>query len=341
MRYVLRMLVARNRLTAAVLGVAAFAGSVLGVTAEMATPSAVQAGTCRVNRTLQHNVRGDEVLCLERRLLELGYLNTSIDTYFGTSTVAAVKRFQTNRGLSADGVVGPRTASTLGIGWSTYQPTHHPIETRVIGRSVRGYKIRAWRYGTPGGKVVVAMGQIHGNEPGGATISAYLRVRGAPQGIDMWVIDSMNPDGWRSQTRTNARRVDLNRNFNAGNWVYGGAGTGTYSGPSAASEPETRAVQGFLDSVRPRLMIVWHQVGQHVDDNRSVANYDLLRQYSSLTGYPIRPTGSCTTCGGTATSYVNRKFANGTAFTVEMPSSFTYDHAARHGNAFLSLAANS
>jgi len=335
------MLVARARFIAVALGVAALAGSVLGVAAEVATPSDAEAVTCRVNRTLRHTARGDEVLCLERRLLELGYLNGSIDTYFGTNTVAAVKRFQTNEGINSDGVVGPRTASALGIGFSEYEPTHHPIETRDLGESVRGYKIRAWRYGTPGGKVVVAMGQIHGNEPGGAMISAYLRVKGAPQGIDMWVIDSANPDGWRSYARTNARGVDLNRNFNSGNWVYGGAGTGTYSGPQAASEPETRAVQGFLDSVRPRLMIVWHQVGRHVDDNRSVGNYDLLRQYSSLTGYPIRPTGSCTTCGGTATSYVNRKFANSTAFTVEMPSSFTYGHARNHGKAFLALAANS
>ncbi|MDQ3739245.1 MAG: peptidoglycan-binding protein [Actinomycetota bacterium] len=335
------MLAARTRLTAAVTGVAALAGSVLGVATELVTPAVAEAVSCRVGRTLHYEMRGDEVLCLERRLKKLEYLNTSIDTYFGTNTLAAVKRFQTSRGLESSGVVGPKTASALRIGGSSYTPTHYPIETRTLGRSVNGHKITAWRYGTPGGKVVVAMGQIHGNEPGGTMIAAYLRVLGAPVGIDMWVIDSSNPDGWRAQTRTNARGVDLNRNFDSGNWVYGGRGTGTYSGRRAASEPETRAVQRLLDDVRPRLMIVWHQVGRHVDDNRSVGNYDLLRQYSSLTGYPIQPTGSCTTCGGTATSYVNLKFANSTAFTVEMPSSFTYGHARNHGKAFLALAANS
>ncbi len=114
-----------------------------------------------------------------------------------------------------------------------------------------------------------------------------------PGGIDLWVVDSVNPDGWRAQRRTNARAVDLNRNFNSGNWVYSGAGTGSYSGPSAASEPETRAMQGFLDSVRPRLMVVWHQVGRHV---------------------------------------------GATAFTVEMPTDFTYRTARVHAMAFLDLA---
>ena len=296
---------------------------------------------CRVDRTLSHRNRGDAVLCLERRLLKLGYLDRSIDTYLGTLTVDAVKRFQSNRGLRSSGVVGPRTAAALGIGWGPPRRTHHPIAIRRIGESVNGHGIYAHRYGTPGGKVVVAIGQIHGNEPGGAMIAAYLRVLGAPDGIDMWVLDSVNPDGWRAQRRTNARAVDLNRNFGSGNWVYGGKGTGSYSGPSAVSEPETGAVQRFLRSVDPRLMIVWHQVGRHVDDNRSVANYELLRRYASFTGFPIRATSSCTRCGGTATSYVNRRIPGGTAFTVEMPASFTYRAARRHGDAFLSVAATS
>jgi len=97
-------------------------------------------------------------------------------------------------------------------------------------------------------------------------------------------------------------------------------------------------MQGFLDSVRPRLMVVWHQVGRHVDDNRSVANYGLLRRYSTVTGYPIRSTASCTTCGGTLTSYVNRRVSGATAFTVEMPTDFTYRTARTHAMAFLDLA---
>ena len=87
-------------------------------------------------------------------------------------------------------------------------------------------------------------------------------------------------------------------------------------------------------------MIVWHQVGRHVDDNRSVANRALLKQYASLVGFPVKSTPSCTTCGGTATAFVNRRLG-GTAFSVEMPATFSHDAARRHGNAFLQIAANS
>ncbi|MEJ7719749.1 MAG: M14 family zinc carboxypeptidase [Ilumatobacteraceae bacterium] len=229
---------------------------------------------------------------------------------------------QRNRGLRVTGFVGEQTARSMGI-WGPTVPTHRPIEQRRIGTSVNGNSIWAFRYGTPGGTRVVAVGQIHGNEPGGAQIAAYLRVQRKPGASTSGSsTPSIPTDG--AQRRTNVRGVDLNRNFNSGNWVYSGAGTGSYSGPSAASEPETRAMQGFLDSVRPRLMVVWHQVGRHVDDNRSVANYGLLRRYSTVTGYPIRSTPSCTTCGGTLTSYVNRRVSGATAFTVEMPTDFTY-----------------
>jgi protein MpaA len=319
----------------ALLVVASSAG-VLPTSGEVAA-----ARPCRISRPVAPGSWGDRVLCVERRLLKLGYLNTNIDIYYGTSTTSAVRRFQSNHGLRTSGTVNRPTARALGILARRIVPVHRPIESRVLGRSVNGRRISAYRYGTPGGPVVVAVGQIHGNEPGGAMISAHLRVAGAPAGIDMWVIDTVNPDGWAARRRQNTRGVDLNRNFDSGNWVRTRPGTPTYSGPRPASEPETRAVQRFLSAIRPRLMIVWHQVGRHIDDNRSVANYDLLRRYSDLTGFPIRPTSSCARCGGTATSYVNRRLGGSTAFTVEMPASFTYRVARRHAAAFLDLAGRS
>lgn len=313
----------------------------MGVVAAVAPQGTANAAGCKINVNRRLGHRGDTVLCIERRLLALGYMSSHIDTYFGTTTRDAVRRFRTDRGIGGgSGIVSREAGEALGIWASRQVRTHRAIEARVIGTSVNGYKLVAQRYGAGTGKVVVAMGQIHGNEPGGMMISAYIRVHGAPAGVDLWVIDTVNPDGWRAQRRTNAHLVDLNRNFAAGNWKPGGAGTGTYSGPSPASEPETRGVQSFLRSVRPRLMIVWHQVGGHVDDNRSVADYELLRRYAQLTGFPIRSTPSCTTCGGTATSFVNRQIGT-TAFTVEMPSTFSYNVAARHGDAFLTIARES
>jgi hypothetical protein len=183
--------------------------------------------------------------------------------------------------IRATGRVGWPTAHQLGVWASTPVRTHDPLESRLLGRSVDGRRIVAHRYGEAGGKVVVAVGQIHGNEPGGPMISAYLRVRGAPDGIVMWVIDSVNPDGWVVRTRRNSCGVDLNRNFDSGTWAPSTPGIPTYGGPRPASEPETRALQRFLAAVRPRLMIVWHQAGRHVDDNRTVADYSLNRSPST------------------------------------------------------------
>jgi protein MpaA len=325
-----------------VLGPLLAAVSVLGVSLAATVPAQPvhAARRCRIASPVEPRSWGDPVLCIERQLRSLGYLDTNIDVYYGTSTTSAVARFQRDRGLRATGGVSRRTARELGVWGATPLSTHRPMESRELGRSVNGRRIRAYRYGTPGGKVVVAVGQIHGNEQGGAMISAYLRVRGAPDGIDLWVVDSVNPDGWATFMRRNAHLVDLNRNFDSGNWVRTTPGTPTYSGPRPASEPETRAVQRLLDEVRPRLMIVWHQTGRHVDDNRSVADYSMLRRYSELTGFPIRSTPSCTRCGGTATSYVNRRIGT-TAFTVEMPAAFTYATARRHGDALLAIAAES
>ncbi|MDR2505357.1 MAG: peptidoglycan-binding protein [Oscillospiraceae bacterium] len=50
---------------------------------------------------------------MQLRLKELGYYNSSITDYFGTVTQAAVKAFQNNNGLTADGVVGKLTWTKL------------------------------------------------------------------------------------------------------------------------------------------------------------------------------------------------------------------------------------
>ncbi|MEB3356193.1 MAG: peptidoglycan-binding protein [Synechococcales bacterium] len=50
---------------------------------------------------------------LQRRLTELGYYDGPISGYFGELTKAAVIRFQTDRGLNPDGIVGASTTAAL------------------------------------------------------------------------------------------------------------------------------------------------------------------------------------------------------------------------------------
>jgi hypothetical protein len=59
-------------------------------------------------------LQGDDVLLLQQRLVELGYTEVGTpDGIFGQMTQSAVVRFQTEAGLTADGVVGPMTWAAL------------------------------------------------------------------------------------------------------------------------------------------------------------------------------------------------------------------------------------
>ena len=59
---------------------------------------------------------GDNVVKIQQALELLGYYNGNIDGDYGTQTVEAVKRFQTKRGMNADGIAG---ASTIRVMFNT------------------------------------------------------------------------------------------------------------------------------------------------------------------------------------------------------------------------------
>lgn len=61
---------------------------------------------------LKITMDGEAVKEAQERLKALGYLN-KVTGYFGTDTERAVKEFQTNNGLDADGKIGPSTSKTL------------------------------------------------------------------------------------------------------------------------------------------------------------------------------------------------------------------------------------
>ncbi|HET6563068.1 MAG TPA: N-acetylmuramoyl-L-alanine amidase [Marmoricola sp.] len=56
---------------------------------------------------------GDDVIALQRRLLDLGFKVGRVDGLFGSATEAAVKEFQRNVGIPPDGTCGPATLKAL------------------------------------------------------------------------------------------------------------------------------------------------------------------------------------------------------------------------------------
>ena len=63
------------------------------------------------------NMKGLHVFVLELALKDFGYKTGRIDGVFNNDTAKAVTKFQGDRGLLVDGVVGRETAQALGIDW--------------------------------------------------------------------------------------------------------------------------------------------------------------------------------------------------------------------------------
>ncbi|WP_209121582.1 cell wall hydrolase [Alkalihalobacillus sp. BA299] len=63
--------------------------------------------------TLQNGDRGQQVVALQKKLVELDYLEVAPTGYYGTLTEDAVRRLQQDFRLSVDGVAGPKTLHRL------------------------------------------------------------------------------------------------------------------------------------------------------------------------------------------------------------------------------------
>ena len=56
---------------------------------------------------------GQEVIDIQKRLVELQYKVSNVDGKFGPETEAAVKQFQTDKSLEVDGIIGNDTYRAL------------------------------------------------------------------------------------------------------------------------------------------------------------------------------------------------------------------------------------
>jgi protein MpaA len=207
-------------------------------------------------------------------------------------------------------------------------------DRRVIATSVEGREIVARHYGALDAPVqIVAIGQMHGSEPGGRKVIQALSSRPVPAGVGLWLIVTMNPDGDHVGHRANAHGVDLNRNFPS-DWRAGTHGS-FWPGRHAGSEPETRGMVRFLTRVRPTAVLSYHQSFDVIDIGHP-RSARAGRQLARWMGEQARPVPCSGPCHGTLTQWVDGTLST-IAMTVELDHRVSDAEAARAATAVLRL----
>jgi protein MpaA len=170
----------------------------------------------------------------------------------------------------------------------------------LLGTSTKGEPLKLYVFGggagapAPGASFqTLVIAAIHGDEPSAAFVGRelveYLRVH--PEftretGAVVGVIPLANPDGVALRTRTNANGVDCNRNFPASNWRATRPGR-NHTGPSPASEPETRAVMHAVETLRPARVVSIHSPLRCNNYDGPPAALALAQLMSRYNGYPV------------------------------------------------------
>jgi hypothetical protein len=176
--------------------------------------------------------------CLPRMLDMLGFDVTSGS---GDERLRRVQRATAVVQLDADlAMTGQPDDALLDYLGTTFDGTSggRAGEARQIGTSAQGKPIMAWRLGD-GPRTVLVVGQTHGDEEGGLRVLLRARSLPVPDGITLWVVPTMNPDGLIGDTRFLANGADPNRR--------------------APSQPEQQAVHDFALAIRPAVTIWYHQ----------------------------------------------------------------------------------
>ena len=207
-----------------------------------------------------------------------------------------------------------------------------------LGVSAGGRPIVAEQSGTPGGRRVLVIGVIHGDEDAGMAIVDELRAEPVPDGVELWIVESMNPDGQTNQVRSNDNGVDLNRNFPYKWGPIGVPGDSQFAGTGPASEPETQAMVNFMTQLQPDITIWYHQDLFVVNPSQG-RDGRIRERYAELTGLPMGEiTGGTYT--GIAATWARNEFRpdDGVAFIVELGPTLSPIEAITHADAVRTIA---
>lgn len=155
----------------------------------------------------------------------------------------------------------------------------------TIGESVEGRVIDAYTFGT-GDTTILFVGGMHGGYEWNSVLLAYRMIDyftahpdEVPVHMTVAIIPDINPDGVYKVTGTegrftaadvtepavvgtgrfNANNVDLNRNFGC-KWQPTSTwrGNTVSAGTAAFSEPESKALRAYVETIKPSAVVFWH-----------------------------------------------------------------------------------
>lgn len=189
----------------------------------------------------------------------------------------------------------------------------------LVGYSVQGRAITARRLGN-GERVLMLVGGIHGGWEENTVMllnQLIAHFESKPQailpGISLVIVPAANPDGLvlgRTEAgRFNANGVDLNRNWPC-DWSAQAfwRNQTVNAGAQPFSEPETRALSAFIQSLMPATVLFYHSAaggvyaGECNGDHGSMLMSQILGQ---ATGYSFGDAFSAYPVTGTEASWVD------------------------------------
>jgi Zinc carboxypeptidase len=221
---------------------------------------------------------------------------------------------QLDAGLPPTGVPDDALLEYLGLATESTLETRAD-EVRRIGTSANGRPIVAQRWGD-GPRTVLVIGQTHGDEEGGRRVLLRAQALAPRDGVTLWFVPTMNPDGLALDTRFLANGADPNRR--------------------APSQPEQQAVYDFALAIQPSLAVWYHQNYAWVGG--SGASTAPATLYQALTGLgTLKRSGDCAV--GFMWCPIDEALAS-SSILVELPDVLTPADVRTHAVALLAVASS-
>ncbi len=191
---------------------------------------------------------------------------------------------------------------------------------QIAGYSQQRQPISLRRIGS-GEHVVMVLASLYGNEADTIAFVNRLAEQLTSREMDsrdttLLLIPNPNPDGWKEGTLTNARGVNLDRNFPSRSFA---ARRTTLTGPTAASEVETRTVMNLLDDFRPHRVV--HVRSGSKNQLLATMNRSALEHWTARSGKTGLLIGSYDGVfqAGSLAEYVSRELET-EMLEIELPS---------------------